>query len=159
MGYDPGSDNGAEQWRDVYWSFGQNLVDMMTKAQAEQRWDILGVGYALKAWGWQVLTDIHGEIIVKEAFNPTRSTTTTTRRSSRIRRCTACSTARSSICSTRTAPWTRRISAEATDLQWRPHEVAEVRVRLARAKPEPFLEQGDVQTGGRDLRGRQVACQ
>lgn len=22
MGYDPGSDNGAEQWRDVYWSLG-----------------------------------------------------------------------------------------------------------------------------------------
>ena len=28
MGYDPGSDNGAQQWRDVYWSLGQNLVDM-----------------------------------------------------------------------------------------------------------------------------------
>lgn len=69
MGYDPGSDNGAQQWRDVYWSFGQNLVDMMQKAEAEQRWDILGVGYILKAWGWQVLTDLHGEIIVKEAIN------------------------------------------------------------------------------------------
>ncbi|MEP6733417.1 MAG: RagB/SusD family nutrient uptake outer membrane protein [bacterium] len=69
MGYDPGSDNGAEQWRDVYWSFGQNLIDMMTKAEAEQRWDLLGVGYVLKAWGWQVLTDLHGEIVIKEAFN------------------------------------------------------------------------------------------
>ena len=72
MGYDPGSDNGSQQWRDVYWSLGQNLVDMITKAEAEQRWDLLGVGYVLKAWGWQVLTDIHGEIIVKEAINPTR---------------------------------------------------------------------------------------
>ena len=70
MGWDPPpSDNGAQQWRDVYWSFGQNLVDMMTKAEAEQRWDLLGVGYVLKAWGWQVLTDQHGEIIIKEAFN------------------------------------------------------------------------------------------
>ncbi len=69
MGYDPSSDNGGQQWRDVYWSFGQNLVDMMTKAEAEQRWDLLGVGYVLKAWGWQVLTDLHGEIIIKEAFN------------------------------------------------------------------------------------------
>jgi hypothetical protein len=69
MGYDPSSDNGAQQWRDVYWTFGQNLVDMMTKAEAEQRWDLLGVGYVLKAWGWQVLTDMHGEIIIKEAFN------------------------------------------------------------------------------------------
>jgi hypothetical protein len=74
MGYDPASDNGAEQWRDVYWSFGQNLVDMMTKAEAEQRWDLLGIGYVLKAWGWQVLTDLHGEIIIKEAIDPTRFT-------------------------------------------------------------------------------------
>jgi hypothetical protein len=69
MGYDPTSDNGAQQWRDVYWSYGQNLVDMMTKAEAEERWDLLGVGYILKAWGWQMLTDMHGEIIVKEAIN------------------------------------------------------------------------------------------
>jgi hypothetical protein len=72
MGYDPASDNGAQQWRDVYWTFGQNLVDMMTKSEAEQRWDMLGIGYVLKAWGWQVLTDTHGEIIIKEAIDPTR---------------------------------------------------------------------------------------
>ena len=72
MGYDPGSDNGAQQWRDVYWSLGQNLVDMMTKAEAEERWDLLGVGYVLKAWGWQVLTDMHGEIIIKEAIDPNK---------------------------------------------------------------------------------------
>ncbi|MBV6521887.1 MAG: hypothetical protein MNPFHGCM_02031 [Gemmatimonadaceae bacterium] len=74
MGYDPSSDNGAQQWRDVYWSFGQNLVDMMTKAEAEQRWDLLGVGYILKAWGWQVLTDLHGEIIIEEAIDASRFT-------------------------------------------------------------------------------------
>jgi hypothetical protein len=74
MGYDATSDNGAEQWRDVYWSLGQNLVDMINKAEAEERWDLAGVGYFMKAWGWQVLTDLHGEIIVKEAIDPTRST-------------------------------------------------------------------------------------
>ena len=73
MGYDPSSDNGGELFRDVYWTFGQNLVDMMTKAEAEERWDLLGVGYILKAWGWQALTDIHGEIIVKEAIDPTKN--------------------------------------------------------------------------------------
>ncbi len=72
MGYDPGNDNGAEQWRDVYWSLGQNLIDMNNKATAEQRWDLLGVGLILKAWGWQVLTDLHGEIIVKEAIDQSR---------------------------------------------------------------------------------------
>jgi len=73
MGYDAGSDNGAQQWRDVYWSLGQNLIDMNTKAEAEQRWDLLGVGMILKAWGWQVLTDLHGEIIVKEAIDQSRT--------------------------------------------------------------------------------------
>lgn len=72
MGYDPSSDNGAQQWRDVYWSLGQNLVDMMTKAEAEQRWDLLGIGYVLKAWGWQVTTDLHGEIIIKEAIDQSK---------------------------------------------------------------------------------------
>ncbi|GAC1516292.1 MAG: SusD/RagB family nutrient-binding outer membrane lipoprotein [Gemmatimonadaceae bacterium] len=72
MGYDPSSDNGAQQWRDVYWSLGQNLIDMNAKAQAEQRWDLLGVGQVLKAWGWQALTDLHGEIIVKEAIDQTK---------------------------------------------------------------------------------------
>lgn len=74
MGYDAASDNGAEQWRDVYWSFGQNLVDMNTKSATEQRWDLLGVGQVLKAWGWLALTDLHGEIIIKEAFDPTLTT-------------------------------------------------------------------------------------
>lgn len=73
MGYDAGSDNGAQQWRDVYWSLGQNLIDMNTKAEAEQRWDLLGVGMILKGWGWLVLTDLHGEIIVKEAIDQTRT--------------------------------------------------------------------------------------
>jgi hypothetical protein len=74
MGYDPVSDNGAEQWRDVYWSLGQNLVDMINRAETEQRWDLAGVGYFMKAWGWLVLSDLHGPIIIKEAPDPTRST-------------------------------------------------------------------------------------
>jgi hypothetical protein len=73
MGYDPASDNGAQQWRDVYWSLGQNLIDMNAKATAEQRWDLLGVGLILKAWGWQALTDLHGEIIVQQAIDQTRT--------------------------------------------------------------------------------------
>lgn len=74
MGYLAGSDAAAEQWRDVYWSFGQNLIDMNTKARDEERWDLLGVGQVLKAWGWQVLTDMHGPIIIKEAFDQSRTT-------------------------------------------------------------------------------------
>jgi hypothetical protein len=72
MGPNLNTDTCGQEWRDVYWSFGQNLIDMMDIARAEQRWDILGAGYVIKAWGWQELTDAHGEIIIKEAFDQTR---------------------------------------------------------------------------------------
>ena len=69
-GYDPGSDNAAEIWRDTYWLLGQNLVDMINRAEREQRWDVLGAGYVLKAWAWYNATNLHGEIIISEAFTP-----------------------------------------------------------------------------------------
>jgi hypothetical protein len=74
QGYDPSSDNAGQLWRDVYWSLGHNLNRMIKQAEAEQRWDVLGVGYILKAWGWQSLTDLHGEIVIKEAFDETKTT-------------------------------------------------------------------------------------
>lgn len=74
QGYDPASDNGAQLFRDVYWSLGQNLIDMTNIAEREQRWDLLGVGQILKAWGWLALTDIHGEIPIKQAFEGSRTT-------------------------------------------------------------------------------------
>lgn len=67
-------DAGGQLWRDVYWSLGQNLIDMNTKAEAEQRWDLLGVGQILKAWGWLTLTDVNGEIIIKQAVDASRTT-------------------------------------------------------------------------------------
>jgi len=68
------SDNGGQTWRDVYWTLGQNLVDMIGKAEAEQRWDLLGVGIMLKGWGWMQLASLHGPIIVKQAIDQTRFT-------------------------------------------------------------------------------------
>jgi hypothetical protein len=70
MGYDPTLDNAAQLYRDVYWSFGINLSDMINQSEAEERWDLAGIGYVLRAWGWLKLTDMHGEIIIKEAFTP-----------------------------------------------------------------------------------------
>lgn len=60
----------AQYWRCVYWSMGQNLTDMINFSANEERWDLVGIGYALRAWGWQQLVDIHGPIIIKEAFVP-----------------------------------------------------------------------------------------
>jgi hypothetical protein len=70
MGYDPTSDNAAQLYRDVYWNFGINLSDLISQSEAEERWDLAGVGYVLRAWGWLKLTDMHGEIIIQEAFTP-----------------------------------------------------------------------------------------
>ncbi|HET9439689.1 MAG TPA: RagB/SusD family nutrient uptake outer membrane protein [Longimicrobiales bacterium] len=69
-GYDPTSDNAAQLYRDVYWNFGNNLTDMISLAEQEQRWDLVGIGYTLRAWGWLKLTSMHGDIIVSEAFTP-----------------------------------------------------------------------------------------
>lgn len=60
----------AEHWRAVYWKLGINLTDMISISEAEERWDLAGIGYAIKAWGWQMLTDMHGPVIYKEAFKP-----------------------------------------------------------------------------------------
>lgn len=68
-GYVQNSDAGGEIWRNVYWRGGRNILNMMDDATAKQRWDYLGVGQVFQAWGWQMLTDIHGEIIIKEAYD------------------------------------------------------------------------------------------
>ncbi|KAB7731324.1 SusD/RagB family nutrient-binding outer membrane lipoprotein [Rudanella paleaurantiibacter] len=67
--YAVNSDAGGEIWRNVYWRGGRNTLNMMADAQANERWDYLGVGQVMQAWGWQMLTDVHGEIILKEAFD------------------------------------------------------------------------------------------
>ena len=73
MGYDiPPSDNGGQLWRDEYFVLGQNLVDLMRKAREAQRWDMLGIGFTIKAWGWLKLTNMHGESIIQQAFDATR---------------------------------------------------------------------------------------
>ena len=73
MGFQSGSDNNSEHWRAVYWLFGYNLVNMINQAEEEERWDLLGVGYILKAWGWQSLTDMHSDIIITQAFDLSRT--------------------------------------------------------------------------------------
>lgn len=74
-GYLKGSDASAELFRNVYWKGGFNTIDMINNARAQKKWDIVGIGLALQAWGWQMLTDYHGELPVKQAFqDPTRNT-------------------------------------------------------------------------------------
>lgn len=72
-GYVPASDASGQLWRAIYYSMGQNLTDMIARAEQEQKWDFVGVGQILRAFGWQTLTDYHGEIIMSQAFEPGRT--------------------------------------------------------------------------------------
>ena len=68
-GYAINSDQNGDIWRSVYWRGGRNLLNLINDAEANQRWDYVGVGQVMQAWGWQMLTDQHGEIIIKEAYD------------------------------------------------------------------------------------------
>lgn len=59
-------------WAMHYYGMGQNLGRMIDWAAEEKKWDYVGVGYAIRAWGWLTLTDMYGEAIMRQAFDPTR---------------------------------------------------------------------------------------
>lgn len=62
------SDVGGALWKFVYISAGLNLEDMISNAKAKENNSLAGIGYAIKAWGFQMATDSHGPIILDEAF-------------------------------------------------------------------------------------------
>lgn len=68
----PLSDFYSQLWRAVYWSMGYNLSDMIESGEKNKKYDFVGVGHILRAFGWQVLTDYHGPVIVSQAFDPER---------------------------------------------------------------------------------------
>jgi hypothetical protein len=69
-GYTAGSDNGGECWRQHYFAVGKNVDLMIADARGRNMPAYIGIGYAIRAWGWQTVADMHGDaVIVKEAFN------------------------------------------------------------------------------------------
>lgn len=67
-----GSDALGEIWRTNYYGLGANLNLIINDSEARQEYNYVGLAQALKAWSWQVTTDYHGEIILKQAFEPNR---------------------------------------------------------------------------------------
>ncbi|GGK72864.1 SusD/RagB family nutrient-binding outer membrane lipoprotein [Rufibacter glacialis] len=67
------ADLSQQLWRSTYFTSGLNLRDLILKAEEQKKWDFAGIGYALQAYNWQMTTDYHGEIIVSQAFDPSRS--------------------------------------------------------------------------------------
>jgi len=68
MGYDPGSDNGAEKWRTHYWNLGKNLLNVIDDGRNTNRPEYAGAGWAMFAFSWLQLADYHGDVILDEAF-------------------------------------------------------------------------------------------
>ncbi|WP_346236478.1 SusD/RagB family nutrient-binding outer membrane lipoprotein [Niabella insulamsoli] len=70
MGYNLGAGDVAQStWRMHYYDIGQNNQRMMEWAAEEEKWEYVGVGKAIEAWSWMVLTDYYGQAIVTPAFN------------------------------------------------------------------------------------------
>lgn len=73
MGGTVGSDNTGAVWGTVYFGQGTNLNMMIKWGIEDQKWDFVGVGYAIRAWGWLELTNQYSDAILKEAFNTSQS--------------------------------------------------------------------------------------
>lgn len=68
--YTLASDAGGEVWRMVYWNQGMNLENLINQSIESEDWTLAGIGYAMKAFSWDMLTKIHGELPMKQAFVP-----------------------------------------------------------------------------------------
>ncbi len=66
------ADIGGSHWATHYYGMGQNLNRVMEWGAEQGKWDYVGVAHALRAWSWLCTTDMHGEIIVDEAFDLSR---------------------------------------------------------------------------------------
>lgn len=71
-GYAAGSDAGGEKWRSHYWSIGKNIDLIIEQAAPKEQWDYIGVAKAIRAWSWQSTTDVNGEMILTQAWEPNR---------------------------------------------------------------------------------------
>jgi Starch-binding associating with outer membrane len=71
-GYAAGSDVSGEKWRSHYFSIGLNIDLIINDAAPKLKWDYVGAAKAIRAWSWQVTTDFHGEMILKQAWEPNR---------------------------------------------------------------------------------------
>ncbi|MDR3227344.1 MAG: SusD/RagB family nutrient-binding outer membrane lipoprotein [Prevotellaceae bacterium] len=66
--YTKASDAAGEVWRNVYWQQGINLENMINQSMAAENWTMVGMGYAMKAFSWDMLTKEYGDLPCKQAF-------------------------------------------------------------------------------------------
>ena len=66
--YNKASDNGGEIWRMVYWNQGMNLENMINQSVEAENWTLAGIGLAMKAFSWDLLTKVNGEAPMRQAY-------------------------------------------------------------------------------------------
>lgn len=66
--YSEGSDAAGEIWRVVYWNQGMNLENMINQSIEAEEWTLAGIGYAIKAFSWDMMTKVHAELPMEDAF-------------------------------------------------------------------------------------------
>ncbi len=66
--YYTGSDAGGQIWRMVYWGQGMNLENLINQSVEAENWTLAGIGYAIKAYSWDLLTKYHSELPLEDAF-------------------------------------------------------------------------------------------
>jgi hypothetical protein len=71
-GYTPGSDFAGDIWRMHYWNMGFNIIDMIDSSRITGKYDYIAAAFALNAWSWMTVADVHGELPVKQAFEKGR---------------------------------------------------------------------------------------
>jgi hypothetical protein len=64
------ADIGGSHWAMHYYGMGANLNRVIQWGIEQKKWDYVGVAYAIRAWSWLSVTDMHGEVILRDAFNP-----------------------------------------------------------------------------------------
>ena len=60
-------------WTMHYTAVGQNLNKVVEWGTQQKKWDYVGVAWAIRAWSWLTLSDEYGNIILKEAFDLSRT--------------------------------------------------------------------------------------
>ena len=60
-------------WTMHYTAVGQNLNKIVEWGTQQKKWDYVGVAWAIRAWSWLTLSDEYGNIILKEAFDLSRT--------------------------------------------------------------------------------------
>jgi hypothetical protein len=66
-------DNGGSVWATVYFGQGNNVNRIIQWGAEQEKWDYVGAGLAIRAWGWLELTQEYNWGILREAWQPNKT--------------------------------------------------------------------------------------